>query len=847
MKILSLCGEWGFKKEKDQTYMKATVPGCNFTDLIANGKIEDPFLGTNEAGVQWVSKENWVYRKLFPVTSEMLAHERVELVCQQLDTLAVVCVNGKEIARTDNVNRVYVLDIRSALTEGENELTILFQSPLPYIQQRQRILKLPHNTMGVPGCPHIRKTPCHFGWDFGPTLIASGITRDVFIRAYSIGRIVEVESTQSHQANTAKLTVKCLTEQLTHKDIYCKIDITTPGGDLVSKHVKVVSNVAKTTFQIDNPELWWCNGLGKQPLYTVNCTLICEEEEADTHTQRIGLRTIRLDTAKDAYGSNFCFVVNGAPIFAKGANWIPADSFNTRVTEEKLRYMLGAMKNANMNLVRVWGGGYYESDTFYDICDELGLLVWQDMSFACSGYPFPLDDFKENVFKEVQDNVRRLRHHASLCLWCGNNEIESMSGVWLYRRKIIQSTGEFFYQILPNWIRKFDKNTNYWNCSPSSGKYMRAINSDKFGDTHLWNVWHGMRDVNFYRKRYTRFCSEFGLESYPSTNCINRIIPESAHHLQSKEVNAHQKCGDGDTKMLYYVNKRFWEPRRFFGLVYLTQLTQMECIRDATEHWRRHMDRCHGALYWQFDDIWPGTSWASMDYDGNYKALLYDARHFNEPVALSLENKWYKINLFTLNDTLDTIKGSCTWRLELFNGNVIDKGTMPLTLNPISAAEVARFDFKSKLEAGNQKHAVFVAVLKDSAGNVVSTRRALIYRERQAPLPKAKLRTQVTVQKGLASIKVTADAYARFICLNMDQYTKPFSDNYFDLSKGESSTVTIPVPAEWSEETIRAKLECFSLCDVEPQMSRTQDRLKETLIALKPMNVANWIARFFDK
>lgn len=846
MKIVPLNGRWQFRKEGDNEFLAATVPGCNFTDLMANEKIPDPFVGTNEAEVQWVTKENWEYKRSFEASAQLLEEERVELVCEQLDTLAVISLNGQELARTDNVNRTYVFNIRDLLKRGENELHILFLSPQPYIRQRQQILKLPYNTMGYPGCPHIRKTPCHFGWDFGPTLTACGITRDIFIRAYSISRITDMQLEQAHEEERVLLTVKCRTEQLTHKDVYCKVDLTTPKGEIISKHVKVESNLAQTTFIITDPEIWWCSGLGKQPLYTVECTLVCEDETADVKTKRVGLRTVRLDTSEDKYGRNFCFVVNGTEIFAKGANWIPADNFITRVSEEKLRYMLGAMKNANMNLVRVWGGGYYESDVFYDICDELGILVWQDMSFACSGYPFPLDDFKENVFHEVQDNVRRLRHHACLCLWCGNNEIESMSGVWIYRRKIIKSTGEFFYSILPNWIRKFDKDTSYWNCTPSSGKYMRSINSDDFGDTHLWNVWHGMRDVDFYRKRNTRFCSEFGLESYPSMNCINKVIPEEEQFLKSKTVNARQKCGDGDTKMLYYVNKRFWEPKKFSGLVYLTQLTQMECIRDATEHWRRNRDRCHGALYWQLNDIWPGTSWSSMDYFGNYKALLYKAKKFNEPVALSLENNWYKINLYTMNDTRETVKGLCEWRLELFNGDIIDRGELKVVLNPLSAKEVAKFDFKKKLRLDNQKHAVFVAVLKGEDGKVISRRRAMIYRERQAPLPKAGLATSVTVENGVASITTAADAYARFVCLNIDGYSTPFSDNYFDLSKGEKRTVTIPVPEDWDAKAVKEKLNVFSLCDIEPRMSRAQDRLKEFFITIKPINVVNWIGRLFE-
>lgn len=847
MKVQSLNGAWQFKSAKDTEYMKATVPGSNFTDLLDLGKIPDPFINDNENAVQWVAKEDWVYKKTFVVDQEIFSSDVVEIVANMLDTIGTVYFNGEEIANVDNINRTYVFDIKRLIVEGENEIKIVFASVFPYINQRQKLLKLPHNTMGVSGCPHVRKTPCHFGWDFGPTLIPTGISRDIFIRGYSVSRIVDLQTSQEHLSGKVNLKVSCHTNQVADREVLCKIDITSPTGEVLSKTKKVASNLVETTFEIENPQLWWCTGLGDQPLYQVDCTLLADEAEEDSRTMKIGLRTIRLDTDKDKYGKNFCFVVNGVEIFAKGANWIPADSFNTRVTKEKLRYMLGALKDANMNLIRVWGGGYYESDMFYDLCDELGILVWQDAVFACSAYPFDLEDFKKSVFQEIQDNVRRLRHHASLCLWCGNNEIESMSMAWSYRRDIIKSTGNFFYNILPNWISKFDKETAYWGCTPSSGKYMKNVNSDDFGDTHLWNVWHGMRDVNFYRKRYTRFCSEFGLESYPSKNCFDIIIPDTERRLKAPYVNAHQKNGDGDSKMLYYVSKRFWEPKHFDDLIYLTQLTQMECIRDATEHWRRNRERCHGALYWQFNDIWGGTSWASMDYYGNYKALLYKAKKFNENVALSLENKWYKINMFTVNDTVSEVKAHCKWKLELFNGDIIQTGELDCVLPPLNAQSIAKFDFKQALALDNRKHAVFVAELIDENGKLISKRRAFIYRERQAPLPKANLKTSVNLEDGIAKITVSTDKYARFVCLNIEKYSTPFSDNFFDLSFEENKTVSIKVPDKWTKQDVESRLTVMSLCDVAPQMSRTQDRVKEFFTVLKPINVINWIGRLFDK
>lgn len=847
MNIQSLNGQWQFKSEKDKEYKTATVPGSNFTDLLAVNAIPDPFIDDNEKAVQWVARETWVYKKNFIVDESIFNSEKVELVANMLDTLATVYFNSEEIASTNNINRTYVFDIKEHLVLGENEIQIVFSSPFTYINQRQKLLKLPHNSMGVSGCPHVRKTPCHFGWDFGPTLIPCGISRDIFLRGYSVSKIVDFQAAQEHFDGKVKLIFTCLTSKVCDRDVFCRVDVTTPSGELLTQTSKVVNNEATLQLEIENSQLWWCTGLGEQPLYGVSCTLLSNEIEEDNKTIKLGLRTIQLNTDKDKYGRNFCFVVNGVEIFAKGANWIPADSFNTRVTEEKLQYLLGAFKDANMNLIRVWGGGYYESDIFYDLCDKLGILVWQDMSFACSAYPFDLEDFRENISHEVKDNVCRLRHHASLCLWCGNNEIESMSLAWSYRRDIIKSTGNFFYNTLPAWIKEFDKSTAYWGCTPSSGEYMKNVNSDDFGDTHLWNVWHGMRNTDFYRKRYTRFCSEFGLESYPSKNCFDTVIPNHEYRLKDSLVNAHQKCGDGDTKMLYYVNKRFWEPKKFDDLIYLTQLTQMECIRDATEHWRRHRERCHGALYWQFNDIWGGTSWSSMDYFGNYKALLYKAKEFNENVALSLENKWFKINMFTINDTTREIKAHCKWRLELFNDDIIQTGELDCVLPPLKAQSVAKFDFKNALSMDNKKHAVFVAELFDEKGDLISKRRSFIYRERQSPLPKAHLKTYVTLENGVAKITVSTDRYARFVCLSMDKYSIPFSDNYFDLSFEERKTVTINVPKEWTRLDVEMKLSVMSLCDVTPQMSRTQDRIKEFFVMIKPVNVINWIGRLFDK
>ncbi|MCC8022494.1 MAG: glycoside hydrolase family 2 protein [Clostridiales bacterium] len=605
-------GSWRLRKEGEKETLPATVPGCNFLDLMDNGVIENPHYADREKDVQWIARENWEYSREFEADEALLSQNKVELVALSLDTLAVISLNGREIARTDNIYRTYIFDVKRYLNPGKNRIQILFLSPFPYIKERQKLLRLPHNSMGAPGCPHIRKVPSHFGWDFAPMVPQCGIVKDIFLRGYSRGKLYDLECRQEHGDGRVSLKIKCRVDQMEREDLVCRVRVTDPDGGVLEHTEPVSSNLAQVCFDIEKPQLWWCSGLGEQPLYRVDCALEAAGEAVDARSMEIGLRTIVLSKAKDVHGTNFCSQGTGGASFAKGANWIPADCFSPRISRAVLEQRIRAMKRANMNMVRVWGGGFYESDDFYELCDRYGILVWQDMCFACSGYPFALDDFKENVFREIRDNVMRLRHHASLALWCGNNEIESMSAAWSYRRGIIRDTGEFFYKILPNWVRKFDDVTEYWSCSPSSGEYMKNINSDDFGDTHLWNVWHGMRSVQFYRKRYTRFCSEFGLQSYPSMNCLREVIPEDQRYLKSTALDAHQKCGDGDTKMLYYVNKRFWEPKEFKDLVYLTQLAQLECIRDATEHWRRNRGRCNGALYWQLNDCWPappGPGW----------------------------------------------------------------------------------------------------------------------------------------------------------------------------------------------------------------------------------------------
>ena len=831
---------WVFRAEKETAWMPATVPGCNYLDLMANGVIDDPFVGKNAEKLSWVYETDWVYRCTFSVDDAFLQHARILLHADCLDTYAIVELNGQQVGTSENAYRAYEWDVKERLVAGSNMLQVTFRSFMPYIEAGKKARPLPNNANGISGSPYIRKPGCHFGWDFGPVLPPAGIEKDIYLAAYETASIDDVQIRQTRSENGVQLQVAVAVNNASGAELALQAELFDPQGEKVAS-VQSSAATGSCTLCVAQPQLWWCNTLGQQPLYTLQVHLLQNDCEADSVCKRIGLRTIELDTSPDAYGENFCFVVNGVKIFCRGSNWIPADIFLPRLTPEKLRYRLEAMKNANMNIVRVWGGGWYESDLFYDLCDELGLLVWQDFTFACAAYPFEMPGFLENVAGEVEYNVKRLRSHACLALWCGNNEIESMSLAWAYDKAAIQQTKQFFYETLPAWLRRFDDVTPYWACTPSSGTYMKNVNSDSFGDTHLWNVWHGMRDLDFYRKRYTRFCSEFGLESYPSMSCLNRVISKEQQYLGSDELNAHQKSADGDMRMLYYVNKLFWQPKKFADLVYLTQITQMECIRDATEHWRRNRGRCNGSMYWQFDDCWCGSSWASMDFDGNYKPLLYAARKFNAPVSLSLENNKTNVPVYLMNETLAPFDGEYRWQLEMFDGSVLRRGSRGVHLGPMETGCFDRLDFKADLSADQAGRAAFVARLYDQSGALVSERRCLLRKENACTFCDPQL--QVTV-KG-REVTVTAKHYARYVCLQADGVSAPFSDNYFDLSAGESKTVSLD--AQVSDELLAEKLHVFSLYNVEPAASRSADRMKSLQIMLKPVSIVNWVGRLFDK
>ena len=833
----TLCGTWTLNDGENKYHINAVVPGCNYLDLMRENIIPDPFYGTNEKDVYWVAETDWIYSKKFDISQEELSFKAITLECKRLDTICDIYLNDSLVASVKNCHIGYSFNIKPYLKSGENELKIYFHSPVNYVRQKYKQERTPANSNGQNGISHIRKPQCHFGWDWGPVLPPSGIDSDIFLEMRNSGKINDLNIRQKKNSDSSFIvTAEVKTEQKDSENI--EIEIYSPDGALIAKEQS-----SKGEFIIKDPQLWWTHELSakeEQPLYTVKANLISDNEIVHSVSKKIGLREIQLNRKNDEYGQNFQFILNGVPIFVKGANYIPADSFITRFTNDKLEYLINSVLYSNMNLLRVWGGGYYESDEFYDICDRKGILVWQDFCFACQPYPFFDTGFLNNVKDEIEYNVKRLRHHASLALWCGNNEIESMSLAWQNRPKYVKWTEKFFYDILPDEVRKYDEDTPFIPGTPCGIGHMKGFDRDNVGDTHLWAVWHGLQPMKYYRKRMTRFCSEFGFESLPDIKTIRQYAKPEDYDLHSDVFKSHQKCASGNDKMIYYIAARFRLPKKFEDWIYLSQVTQLECISDATEHWRRNKGRCNGSVYWQLNDCWGVCSWSGMDYYGNYKALQYKAKHFNAPLSVSIEDTEKSINFYALNDKNE--RQSVVLRCEIFDFSkgILKTSETAADIRPLENVKLAELPITELKRKYNLSEIGIRAVLTVS-GAVVNEKTFLFKPEKDLRLPKADIRLEKSVIGDEIEMKAVSNRFARLVQLHCDCSTLPFSDNYFDLLPGETKTVRMPVDRNLTVgkqlESIRVK--CAN--DIEPKAPRIYDLKERVRVFLQPVNFAQWV------
>ncbi|HRV95974.1 MAG TPA: glycoside hydrolase family 2 protein, partial [Anaerolineae bacterium] len=792
----TLTGKWQFRQAEADEWYPAQVPGGVHTDLLAAGLIPDPFVADNEKRVQWIAATDWEYRRTFTVEAGLLAQQQIFLVGEGLDTLAEVTLNGQKLGRTDNMFRQYRWEVKSLLDEGDNELSITFDSPLQYVAPRQAERPMTGVPHAIPGGPYLRKAPCHFGWDWGPKLLPIGIWQDIRLEGRNVAKFDDIHLRQHHQAGTVVIEAAISLERWQDDDLTAVMRVSGPDGVTLTGEASISGDGQVVAVTIEQPRLWWPNGYGDQPLYQVELALTDGEHLYDRRSYQVGLRTLELRQVDDEWGKSFTFVVNGVPIFAKGANWIPADSFPTRLTTDHLEMLIRAAADTYQNMLRVWGGGFYEEERFYDLCDQYGILVWQDFIFACSVYPMDDDAFLENVRREVDDNVRRLRHRASLALWCGNNEMEWGWESWgwaglqaqpelddlaekipelkpvarqLGRRRpsvdweILRDAYEqFFFSTLPEWVAHADSATPYWPSSPSSNIPFADPNGQAQGDAHYWDVWHGGQPFTAYRDQFPRFMSEFGFQALPPLATIRTFADEADWNMTSYIMEHHQKNDSGNGLIIGQMAQTFRMPQDFPALVYLSLILQAEGIRYGVEHWRRNMHRVSGTLYWQLNDCWPVASWSSLDYFGRWKALHYAARRFYAPVMLSIEDAPPQMGLHVTSDLTQPWTGTIRWSLETLGGEVLESGEETVSAEPLSSTHIRTLDFVDQISDDNRRQVVFVAELWQGSERV-ALNIGLFAPNKHLALVEPELTVEAHQQGDQLVIDLTAQSLARFV------------------------------------------------------------------------------------
>ena len=788
MQTCTLNGTWQLSAgHRSLESVDMQIPGTVLSGLLAAGKIKDPFYRTNEDATRALFWKDYVFTRTFDVDEELLAQQHIVLVCEGLDTLAEISINGTFLAKTDNMHRTWKFQAKKLLHPGKNEIQIVFRSVLRFIEDypyeaHKKINYIPCGSMK--GNQLLRKAHSMFGWDWGPQTIDAGIFRDIYLQGYSHARIEDIRIHQQHAKNVSVQTSITLSESVPGQKL-C-VELSEDGADkpLQTKLCKTnADGVAAVDFVIENPKLWWPNDYGDQPLYIVRTTLLDEDGTSlESITRRIGLRTLTISQEKDEWGNEFAFCVNGVKIFTRGGNYIPDDCLYTRITEKKLDYILESCRRAHFNCVRVWGGGYYPSDAFYDLCDEKGLIVWQDLMYACNVYDVT-DAFAENCRQETYDNVRRLRHHASLGLWCGNNEIESAWDHWGdFQKETPYLRADYirlFEEVLPKAVQEADGETFYWHSSPSSGGCFDNPDNANRGDTHYWDVWHGQKPFTDYRKYFFRFCSEFGFQSFPCAKTVNSFTLEDDRNIFSRVMESHQKNDAANGKMLYYLSENLRYPKDLTHLLYASQVLQGMAIKYGVDHWRRNRGRCMGTLYWQINDDWPAPSWSSIDYFGRWKALHYMAQKFYAPHAVSMTLEDHRCHVYFSNESFETTEYSLTLSIRDLSGNVLEtyetKGNSPA----FSAIETAVVDICSWED---QKDDVFLeAVIHTKDQKVLKDVETLVpykYLNLKNPV----ISTEAEETNDAFILHISSDCFAPFVALDFDDADVIFSDNFFQLT-----------------------------------------------------------------
>ncbi len=768
-----------------------TVPGSVYSFLLDNKLMDDPFYRDNERQALKLLENDFDFSRKFVFEK---SDYPVLLHCDGLDTLCDIFINGKYIAHTDNMHRTYEFDISDALVNGENEIKITCFSPNKFVREMNAKQELHGSTDCLKGHPHLRKASCMMGWDWGPMLPDAGIWKDIYLLTVNSDRINEVHITQRHE-NGKVFVTPIVKTQKNIADIV--VNVTSPNGDTFTL-------LANTENEIESPMLWWPNGFGEQNLYTFNIELFENGQAVDKDTKRIGLRELKLIREKDKWGECYCHEINGIRFFAMGADYIPEDNIFSRYSKERTYNLIKQCRDCNFNAIRVWGGGIYPHDYFFDACDEMGLVVFNDLMFACMMVP-AYKSMHDNIAVEIRENLTRIRHHASLAIISGNNEMEEAVVHWWPN---IDGYSEFkanyikiFENMIPRIVEEVCPYIPYVSSSPTSFGYGIDPRNENYGDCHYWEVWHGNKPFTEYRNHHFRYLSEFGFESFPCEKTVNSFTLPEDRNIFSRIMEMHQRCKGANKKILTYLADTFKYPNDFGTMLYASQLLQAEAIRYGVEHLRRNRNdnRCMGALYWQLNDIWPVASWASIDYYGRYKALQYVAKRFFAPVMIScaeigetttrpyviMQPDFFDFStqarLSVTNETTNDVNGVVNWELRSADSKILQSGQENIIVPALSSLWLDNIDFNKTDVENNYMSFSFVV-----DGNVVSEGTVLFTVPKHFNFINPNLRYEINGDE----ITVYADAYAKSVEIDSPDSDFILSDNYFDMNAG-SKTVKI--------------------------------------------------------
>lgn len=830
-----LNGEWEMRRADESDWRPARVPGCVHTDLLRLGEIPDPYVGRNDLALQWIGEKDWVYRKHFRVDSVDLRQEHLQLVFEGLDTYADIRLNGRPVASTDNMFRRWRFDVKELLVPGENSLEIRFNSVFKvnmpaYLAAPYRLQAWPNNDQSdIYLSVYSRKAGFHYGWDWGPRLITCGVWRPVRLEAWSgerleSARISTLEIAKSRARMAASLTVEAT------RTCDATAEVVLDGRVLARTRVQLRAgnNRIDLPFTVNRPRLWWSNGLGEAALYTFQCRVKSPDRLIE-RAVTTGIRTIELVRDADSMGRSFYFRLNGVPVFMKGANYIPQDNFQDRVTPERYRKMIDAAADAHMNMLRIWGGGIYEEDLFYDLCDRRGILVWQDMMFACGMFPGD-GAFEENVREEVVQQVDRLYNHPSLALWCGNNENSISWYGWgwreltdeKYRAAYEANLHRLFEEVIPEAIRTVDTLRSYHPSSPAAGYNGTGHNE---GDVHEWWVWKGGM-VEEYDSRAGRFVSEYGFQSYPEMRTLRTFAAEKDLSLHSTVMLSHQRARHDDTRdpefgnklMAFYIGHYFRVPESFPDFVYMSQLMQAEAVKFAIEAHRRKMPYCMGSLYWQIDDCWPVASWSSIDYFGRWKALHYFARKAYRPVILTALYQGDTLRVHAVSDRLEEVRATLSLRVVSFDGKRSREVKMPVTV-PGNASTVVYQTPVGELYGGMPlDEACVVATLTDMRGTVLTDNIFYGTLSNRIDYPQTVVERRLEPVDGGFLLTLSSEGFTRAVALEVEEPQTSFSENYFDLLPGEPFEVRIST--KLSKPELEKQLRIRTLNEVDARCRR---------------------------